>query len=52
MAFWKFKAWLHHWVGKLITVGIVVGVIVVLLFFRNRFGWIWERISSAMTFNR
>ena len=51
MAFWKFKAWLHHWVGKLITLGILVGFIVVLLFFRDRVAWIWERIRSAMTFN-
>lgn len=50
MAFWKFKAWFHHQVSKFVFVGIIVGAVLLCVFFWGRISWIWDRIHGAMTF--
>ncbi|MBN1866372.1 hypothetical protein JW916_03675 [Candidatus Sumerlaeota bacterium] len=49
-AFWKIKAWFHHWVSKIFWVLAVVGIVFVCLWMRGPILSVWDSILRAMTF--
>ena len=48
MAFWKFKAWLHQWISRLISLVFIAGICIVVVYFTGGFKVLWGYLDRLM----
>ena len=49
--FWKLRATLGHWFGKLVWLAFIIAFILVCIYLRGPLAAVWKSISDAMTFD-